>query len=132
MEFSGQKIYRELMLCWYAQTRVNQPALPGSERGSQHCGHEFQSALNGYGMQSSMGRKGDCCDKAPKESLWVHLKVARLHGKRFATRRDAVDAVIDWRVFYNSTRLHQRLDYVSPTVFEEQLRAAQKQSQEVA
>jgi putative transposase len=43
-----------------------------------------------------------------------------------------MDEVIDWLVFYNSTRLHQRLDYVSPMVFEEQWRAAQNQSQHVA
>ena len=65
-------------------------------------------------MQSSMSRQGDCWDSAPTESLWGHLKVARLHGKTFATRRQAMDEVIDWLTFYNSTRLHQTLDYVSP------------------
>ena len=30
------------------------------ERGSQYCGHAFQSALVGYQMKSSMSRKGDC------------------------------------------------------------------------
>jgi putative transposase len=43
-----------------------------------------------------------------------------------------MDEVVDWLVFYNSTRLHQTLDYVSPMVFEEQWRAAQNQSQHVA
>jgi putative transposase len=103
-----------------------------SDRGSQYCGHEFQSALKGYGMQSSMSLKGDCWDNAPTESLWGHLKVSRLHGKTFATRRDAMDEVIDWLTFYNSTRLHQTLDYVSPMAFEDQWRAAQNQDQQVA
>jgi putative transposase len=103
-----------------------------SDRGSQYCGHEFQSALKDYGMQSSMSRKGDCWDNAPTESLWGHLKVSRLHGRTFATRRAAMDEVIDWLMFYNSTRLHQTLDYVSPMVFEERWRAAQKQDQLVA
>jgi putative transposase len=110
--------------------------LPGlivhSDRGSQYCGHEFQSALKDYGMQSSMSRKGDCWDNAPTESLWGHLKVSRLHGRAFATRRDAMDEVIDWLTFYNSTRLHQTLDYVSPMTFEERWRAAQKQDQQIA
>jgi putative transposase len=97
-----------------------------SDRGSQYCGHEFQSALKEY------GRKGDCWDNAPTESLWGHLKVARLHGKTFATRREAMDEVIDWLTFYNSTRLHQTLDYVSPRVFEQRWRAAQNQDKEVA
>jgi putative transposase len=110
--------------------------LPGlivhSDRGSQYCGHEFQSALKDYGMQSSMSRKGDCWDNAPTESLWGHLKVSRLHGRTFATRRAAMDEVIDWLTFYNSTRLHQTLDYVSPMVFEERWRAAQNQDKQVA
>jgi len=33
-----------------------------SDRGSQYCSHEFQSALAGYGMRSSMSGKGDCWD----------------------------------------------------------------------
>ena len=37
---------------------------------------------------------------------------------RFATRRAAMDEVIDWMSFYNHRRLHSTLDYVSPMQFE--------------
>jgi transposase InsO family protein len=77
-------------------------------------------------MKSSMSRKGDCWDNAPTESLWGHLKVARLHGNRFATRREAMDEVMDWLAFYNRTRLHQTLGYVSPMQFEQGWTAAQQ------
>lgn len=103
-----------------------------SDRGSQYCGHEFQNALKGYKMLSSMSRKGDCWDNAPTESLWGHLKVARLHGRRFATRREAMDEVMDWLGFYNSTRLHQTLGYVSPMAFEQRWFAAQQQDRKTA
>lgn len=103
-----------------------------SDRGSQYCGHDFQNALKGYEMLSSMSRKGDCWDNAPTESLWGHLKVARLHGRRFATRREAMDEVIDWLGFYNSTRLHQTLGYVSPMVFEQRWFAVQQQDRKTA
>jgi transposase InsO family protein len=103
-----------------------------SDRGSQYCGYDFQNALKGYEMKSSMSRKGDCWDNAPTESLWGHLKVARLHGRRFVTRRAAMDEVIDWLGFYNSTRLHQTLDYVSPMVFEQRWNAAQQQDRKTA
>lgn len=103
-----------------------------SDRGSQYCGHDFQNALKGYGMKSSMSRKGDCWDNAPTESLWGHFKVARLHGRRLATRRAAMDEVIDWLGFYNSTRLHQTLGYVSPMVFEQRWNAAQQQDSKTA
>lgn len=96
-----------------------------SDRGSQYCSHEFRAALSGYGMQSSMSRKGNCWDNAPTESLWGSLKVARIHGRRFETRRQAMDEVIDWLAFYNHRRLHSTLGYVSPMKFEENWLASQ-------
>ena len=89
-----------------------------SDRGSQYCSYEFQAALKGYGMQASMSRRGNCWDNAPSESLWGSLKVARLHGKRFETRRAAMDEIIDWLAFYNHRRLHSTLSYLSPMQFE--------------
>ena len=97
-----------------------------SNRGSQYCGHEFQSTLTGYKMRSSMSRKGNCWDNAPTESLWGRLKVGRLYGQKFATRRRAMDEVIDWLTFYNHSRLHSTLGYVSPMKFEERWNAAQQ------
>jgi transposase InsO family protein len=114
-----------LRMAWFRR----QPA-PGlifhSDRGSQYCSHEFQGALTGYAMRSSMSRKGDCWDNAVTESLWGSLKVARLHGQRFKTRRDAMDEVIDWLSFYNHRRLHSTLGYVSPMQFERAWLAAQE------
>jgi putative transposase len=37
------------------------------------------------------------------------LKVERLHGMRFKTRRRAKGEVIDWLVWYNSRKLHPTL-----------------------
>ena len=83
-------------------------------------------ALKAYGMRSSMSRRGDCWDNAPTESLWGSLKVARMHGRHFATRRAAMDEVINWLGFYNARRLHSTLDYVSPMTFEKNWLAAQQ------
>ena len=96
-----------------------------SDRGSQYCSHDFQAALKGYGMLSSMSRKGNCWDNAPTESLWGSMKVGRLYGKRFATHRDAMDEVIDWLAFYNHRRLHSTLGYISPMKFEANWHAGQ-------
>lgn len=97
-----------------------------SDRGSQYCSHDFQDALSGYGMRCSISRKGDCWDNAVSESLWGSLKVARLHGRHFATRREAMNEVIDWISFYNHRRLHSTLGYVSPMQFERAWLAAQE------
>jgi putative transposase len=96
-----------------------------SERGSQYCGDEFQSALASYKMKSSMSRKGDCWDNAPTESFWGRLKVGRLYGRKFETRRQAINEAIDWMTFCNHRRIHSTLGYVSPMLFEKSWNAAQ-------
>jgi putative transposase len=45
--------------------------------------------------------------------------VERLHGQRFETIRQAKDETIAWLLWYNRTRLHSTLSYVSPMKFEQ-------------
>jgi len=54
-----------------------------------------------------------CGDNAVSESVWGSLKVARLHGRRFAERLEALDKVTDWMSFDSHRRLHSTLGYVS-------------------
>jgi putative transposase len=70
--------------------------------------------LTEYGITSSMSRRGNCWDNACSETLFGSLKVERLHGKRFETRRHAKDETIAWLLWYNQARLHSMLAYVSP------------------
>ena len=76
-------------------------------------------------MESSMSRKGDCWDNAVTETLFGSLKVERLYGMRFGTRRQAKDEVMDWVAFYNHRRLHSTLGYASPMAFEQKWLASQ-------
>ncbi|MBI2748387.1 MAG: IS3 family transposase [Burkholderiales bacterium] len=96
-----------------------------SDRCSQYCGHEFQSALTGYKMKSSLSRKGDFRDNAHTESFWGRKKVGRLYDRKFKTRRQAMDEVIDWMTFYNHRRIPSTLSYVSPMQVEKSWHAAQ-------
>jgi putative transposase len=120
-----------LRMAWFR--RHPEPGLIfHSDRGSQYCSHEFQGVLKDYKMKSSMSGKGNCWDNAPTESLWGRLKVGRLYGRKFATRRQAMDEVIDWINFYNHKRLHSTLGYVSPMTFEQRWTAAQQQDRQSA
>ncbi len=72
---------------------------------------ERRSLLNRIdGILATLGsRKGDCWDNAVTETLFGSLKVERLHGRRFVTRRQAKDEAIDWLRFYNRASEHPSL-----------------------
>jgi len=93
-----------------------------SDRGSQYASHEFSRVLQQYGITASMSRKGDCWDNAPSEALFASLKVERIHGQRFETIRQAKDETLAWLLWYNQTRMHSTLGYVSPIQFEQRWR----------
>lgn len=76
-------------------------------------------------MRSSMSRKGDCWD-APTGELVGVIEGRSLASRPVATRREAMDEVIDWLIFYKATRLHSTLGYVSPMAFEKNWFAAQE------
>ena len=90
-----------------------------SDRGSQYASDDFREVLKEHGITPSMSRKGNCWDNACSETLFGSLKVERLHGQRFATIREAKDEVIAWLLWYNRTRMHSTLNYVSPVQFEQ-------------
>jgi putative transposase len=90
-----------------------------SDRGSQYASDDFSRLLKRLGIVPSMSRKGNCWDNACSETLFASLKVERLHGKQFQTIREAKDETIAWLLWYNRTRMHSTLGYVSPMQFEQ-------------
>lgn len=93
-----------------------------SDRGSQFASTDYRQALAAHGFLASMSRKGNCYDNAFIESFWSSLKYEVVFHQRFATRAAARSALFDYiESFYNRTRLHSSLGYVSPLVFESKL-----------
>jgi putative transposase len=109
-----------LEMAWF---RRNPGKLAGlifhSDRGSQYASADFSEVLKEHGIRPSMSRKGDCWDNACSETLFGSLKVERLHGQRFGTIREAKDETISWLLWYNRTRMHSTLNYLSPIQFEQ-------------
>lgn len=86
-----------------------------SDRGSQYCSDDYQALLRQYGMRVSMSRKGNCWDNAPMESFFNSLKNERVHAQRYTTRDEARQDVFEYiETFYNRSRRHSALGYVSP------------------
>lgn len=122
----GAQMTRELVIdalrmAWFRRRPTKENGLMfHSDRGSQYASEDFRNVLKEYGITASMSRRGNCWDNACSETLFGSLKVERLHGQRFITRRHAKDETIDWMLWYNQSRLHSTLNYVSPMEFEKQ------------
>jgi putative transposase len=97
-----------------------------TDRGSQYASREYQDALKRNGMVCSMSGKGNCYDNAVAESFFHSLKVERIHGRRFASRAEAMSAIFRYvEAYFNTKRRHSTLDYLTPAAYE-QCRALSK------
>lgn len=96
-----------------------------TDRGRQYAAAEYRKMLAKWQVSQSMSDAGNCYDNAVAESFFASLKKERLHHTAFATRTEAYDAVeryIDG--FYNPTRRHSTLGFLSPLEYEMEARLA--------
>ena len=93
--------------------------LSHSDRGSQYASEHYQAVLAKNGIQCSMSRKANCWDNAPMESFFASLKKELCHRADYGTRDEAKRDIFEYiEVFYNRTRRHSSLGYVSPDEYE--------------
>ena len=104
------------------QRRHSQNLTLHSDRGTQFASAAYRQLLARHGLIASMSRKGNCYDNAFIESFWSTLKYELVYHQRFATYAAARTAIFDYiETFYNRTRLHSSLAYLSPISFESNL-----------
>jgi transposase InsO family protein len=91
-----------------------------SDRGSAYAEQTYVAALEAAGVRRSMSRPGNCYDNAIMESFWSSLKTeTELDYRVLLTLKDAELLVFDYiESFYNRTRRHSSLGYLSPVAFE--------------
>ncbi len=95
-----------------------------SDQGSQYTSEHFQELLKEQGITCSMSRAGEVWDNSAMESFFSSLKTERTARKVYRTRADARSDVFDYiERFYNPTRRHSTLGYLSPVQFEEAMKA---------
>jgi len=96
-----------------------------SDRGIQYACTEYRALLEQHGLRASMSRRGNCWDNAVAESFFATLDVELIARRPLVTHelaRRAIGQYIDG--WYNRSRRHSTLRYLSPVQFEQQLATA--------
>ena len=90
-----------------------------SDRGVQYASADYRNVLQSAAFQVSMSRKSNCYDNAPMESFFHTLKTELVHHRQYATRAEAQRDIFAYiEGFYNRTRLHSAIGYISPIKME--------------
>lgn len=99
-----------------ATTGVIRPgAIFHTDHGTQYRSKRFARYCSANGIRRSMGARMQCWDNAAAESFFSKLKSERLDWIDFATRRQAATEVTSYISHFNTERLHQGLEYSTPT-----------------
>jgi putative transposase len=90
-----------------------------SDQGCQYTSIAFGLRCRAAGVRPSMGSVGDCYDNAMCESFFATLECELLVNHRFRTQAEGKVATFDFiEGFYNPSRRHSALGYLSPVEFE--------------
>lgn len=90
-----------------------------TDRGIEFMAYAIQAELEKHGLRRSYNRLGFCTDNAHMESFYHSLKGELIRGRQFGSDKElrlSLSSYIDG--FYNRTRLHSGIGYVSPIHYE--------------
>lgn len=97
-----------------------------SDRGAQYTSWLFGHRLRQAGLMGSMGAVGCAYYNSLMESFFGSMQIELLDRRSWPTRTALGTAIFEWiEAFYNPTRRHSALDYLSPIDYEQQYNAAE-------
>ena len=90
-----------------------------SDRGSQYTSGEFDAYCRRKGIRRSLGRTGICYDNAVAESFFATYKKELIHTRPWPAMNHLINHTRDWiDNYYNTTRRHSTLGYLTPREYE--------------
>lgn len=100
--------------------RPDQTPLVHSDQGFQYRHTLWRDTLSGAGLTQSMSRKGTCLDNAVMEGFFSHLKEEWFRIQKPETVEAFHSGLTDYLKWWNTTRIQERLGYLSPDEYRAQ------------
>jgi len=98
-----------------------------SDKGSQYTSRALKLLADNYGVHLSMGKVANAFDNAVAESFFHTLKTELVYFKSYKNLEEAKMDIFHYVYgFYNQTRRHSTLGYLSPAQFENNFYLNQK------
>jgi putative transposase len=85
---------------------------------AQYTSTQYATLADDFDVRLSVGRTGQCWDNALAESFFASLKGECIDQQPWPTRAGARHAVVDYIAWFNGTRLHSALGYLTPNEYE--------------
>jgi putative transposase len=92
-----------------------------TDRGIEYYANAFRERLAQLQITQSMNRPGKVTDNAFMESFFHSMKSDVIHGNTFTEDSQLLSVLRSYIPFYNHSRMHSSLNYVSPATYENQL-----------
>jgi putative transposase len=89
-----------------------------ADKGCQDTSGDDTAFAEDLTVSLSSGRTGQCWDNALAESFLASLKGECLGQQPWPTRAAARHATVEYIAWFNGTRLHSALGYLTPDEFE--------------
>ena len=96
-----------------------------SDRGGQYAGTKFRKILDDRTLTQSMSDADNPYDNAHMESFFSRFKAELMEDGTFQGAEDSQSEIFEYiEMYYNPSRLHSSIGYLSPNNFENQLHLA--------
>ena len=86
-----------------------------SDHGAQYVSIAYGTTLQDAGIKSSTGTVGDSYDNALAENVNGSYKNELIHAQTWEDVFEVETATLEWVDWWNNARLHENLDYQTPT-----------------
>ncbi|WP_374956481.1 IS3 family transposase [Orenia metallireducens] len=109
----------------YSNSKPDKVVILHSDRGTQYTSNTYRNKVKELDLVQSFSGKGNPYDNACIESFHSILKKEEVNHKLYKSFKEANLAIFEFiEAWYNRSRIHGSIDYMTPNEYEKQLKLA--------